>query len=325
MLKHEQDTATGFPIEQKLLWLLGELMSELTTATNLAALQRLLARKLRWIIDFEQCTLAVWSKPSDREYLLFDITSPSKADSATPQKIPLDQGWPGKAIVESKPYFLADLTQLPSSVIVPANPVLDTESKARSLMLLPLRVGERTVGSLNFSSKTPGAYSIYWRNVASLLASQVAGQLGSVIAHEQTSLALKKLAKAQAQLKSACRFRERVMESLNEALYTLDLEGKFKLVNWRTAEISGYSVEALLGFPFLELFSHSEATQIQKHLLEIISNGVPLNQYDTELIKRDGSQVDITFSLTPLFVEGEISAVVGIARHNMKRQKTGKS
>lgn len=181
-------------------------------------------------------------------------------------------------------------------------------------MLLPLRVGESTVGSLNFSSNTPNAYSINWRFLVSLLASQVAGQLGSVLAHEQTSLALKALALSQAQLKSAYEFRELVMESATEAIYTLDLEGNFTLVNRRTAEMTGYSVEALLRFSFLELFSPDEATDIQKQLLAIISHGVSIDQYNAELISKDGSRKNITFSLAPIFLEGKISAVVGTAQ-----------
>lgn len=326
MLKQEHpigktDTTAGFerstaPMDQELLWLLGELANELTAATTLEALQRILTRKLRWILDFGQCSLAVQSKPSDNNYQLLDITSPSKAKNTIPQRIPLDQGWSGKVIAESKPYFIADLAQLPPSVILPTNAGLGIDPKACSLMLLPLRVGQRTVGSLSFSSKTPGAYSTNWRSLASLLASQVAGQLGSVLAQEQTSLALKNLARSQAQLKNTCDFRERVIESLTEAVYTLDLEGQINLVNRRTAEITGYSVEALMGLSFLELFPQTEATQIKRHLLEIISNGVSLEEYDAGLIRKDGMLTNIRFSLAPLFVEGEIAAVVGTAREN---------
>lgn len=301
-------------IDQVPLWLLVELANELSTATSLEILQRILTNKLRWILDFDRCTLAVHCKPSDTDYLILDITSPSKAESTSPQKIPLAHGWPGRAIAESKPYFLPDLTQLPPSVILPVNPQIGIAPKACSLMLLPLRMGERTIGSLNFSSNTPNAYSVTWRNIASLLASQVAAQLGSVLAHEQTSLAMKTLARAQAQLKSAYEFRERVMESVTDAIYTLDLDGNFTLVNRRTAEISGYSVEALLGFPFLELFSPQQATEIKHHLLAIINHGFSIELYGAELIRKDGSRKIITFSLAPLFLGGKISAVVGTAQ-----------
>lgn len=300
--------------DSELLWLLAELGNELSTAMNFEALRRILCRKLRWVIDFSQCTLAVHFKPVDTEYLLFDITSPSKAESVVPQRIPLDKGWSGKVILESKPYFLTDLTNLSPSVILPTKTDLSIAPKACSVMLLPLRVRERTVGSLNFSSKIPGAYSITLRGLTSLLASQVAGQLGSVLAHEQASLALKTLARAQVELKRAYEFREQVMESLTDALYTLDLEGRFEFVNRRTTEITGYSVEALVGFPFLELFSPNEETNIQKQILEIISNRASITRCEAELIRKDGTQKNITFSLAPLFLEGKIAAVVGTAQ-----------
>lgn len=307
-----QQSAT--PIDQVPLWLLAELATELSTATNFETLQRILTRKLRWIFDFDLCTLALQSKPLDTEYVLFDITSPSKAESTSPQKILLSEGWPGRVLTESKPYFLADLTQLPPSVILPTNAGLGISPKACSLMLLPLQVREHTFGSLNFSSNTPNAYSINWRFLAVLLASQVAGQLDSVLAHEQISLALKALALSQAKLKSAYEFRERVMESATDAIYALDLESNFTLVNRRIAEMTGYSVEALLGFPFLKLFSPDRATDIQKQLLAIISHGVSIDQYGAELISKDGRRKIITFSLAPIFLEGKISAVVGTAQ-----------
>lgn len=160
---HQQSTT---PIDELPLLLLVELANELSTATNFAALQGILTRKLRWIIDFDQCTLAVQAKPVDTDYVLFDITSPSKAEYNFPKKILLSEGWPGRVIAESKPYFLADLTHLPPSLMSPTSAV-GISPNACSLMLLPLRVGELTVGSLNFSSNTPNAYSINWRYLAS--------------------------------------------------------------------------------------------------------------------------------------------------------------
>lgn len=202
----------GFPIPgpsgqptaaEGALWLLGELASELSTALDLENLQRILCRKLRWIFDCDRCTLAVWCEPSDTEYLLFEITSPSKAEHIPPQKILLTQGWPGKVLTEAKPYFIEDLTQLSPLVALPTNAHWGIDLQAGSLMLLPLRTGERTIGSLNFSAKTPGTYSIAWRSLATLLATQVGGQLGSILAHQRTTSALKALELSQTQLKNA--------------------------------------------------------------------------------------------------------------------------
>ena len=86
---HEQSTS----LAQVPLWLLVELANELSTATNLETLQRILARKLRWIFNFDRCTLAIQSQPTDTEYVLLDITSPSKAESTLPEKFSFAQGW----------------------------------------------------------------------------------------------------------------------------------------------------------------------------------------------------------------------------------------
>jgi PAS domain S-box-containing protein len=298
---------SGSPIAQEPLLLLAELANQLTRATDLAALQQILSRQLRWILDFDRCTLAIRAADVETEYLLFEITSPSKAKAIPPQKISIEQGWSGRVLLDAKPYFVEDLSQLPPLIIPPPNPEWGIVSQTRSLMLLPLQIGERTIGSLNFSSKTVGAYSIAWRNLASLLASQVGGQLGSVI--------------TQVQLKSAYEFRERLMESATDAIYTLDLEGNFTLVNQRTVEITGYSVEELLGLSFLKLFYPEQSNRIQTLLLEIINCGVAINQYDAEILRKDGNSKIICFNLAPLFLEGKISAIVSTAQDMSDRQQ----
>ncbi|MBV8887778.1 MAG: GAF domain-containing protein [Chroococcidiopsidaceae cyanobacterium CP_BM_RX_35] len=195
---------SGFPIAQEPLLLLAELASELSTATDLETLQQILARKLRWIVDFDRCTLAVRVEALDNEYLLFETTSPRRAESTPTQEIPIEEGVLGRVIADSQPYFIQDLAQLASSMDLPAiAQAWGIAADARSLMVLPLRIGERTIGSLNFSSHRTGVYSVAWRNLTSLLAAQVGGQLGSLL--------------SQMQLKSAYECRERAMESAAEA------------------------------------------------------------------------------------------------------------
>lgn len=178
-------------------------------------------------------------------------------------------------------------------------------------MVLPLQVGKRTIGSLNFSSNTPNTYSTNWRDMASLLACQVAGHLSSVLAQEQAVLALKALAVSQAKLKSAYEFRQRVMESATNAIYALDLQGNFTLANRRMVEITGYSVDTLLKLSFIELFSPTQASNIQKQLLAVVDDGISIDAYHAELIKQDGAEQIISLSLVPVFLDGDISALVG--------------
>ncbi len=296
---------SGSPIAQEPVMVLAELASELNTATDFEALQQILARRLRWLLDFARCTLVIRANSEDTEYLVLEVTSPSKAKKIPPQKIPVEQGWSGTVLRDSKPYFIEDLAQLPS-IISPPKEDWGIAPKARSLMLLPLRIGERTIGSLNFSSYTVGAYSITWLNLASLLATQVGGQIGSIL--------------TKMQLESAYEFRKRVMESATDAIFTLDLQGNFTLVNQRTAEITGYTVAELMGLPFLKLFHFRDATQVQTLLKATISQGVT-NHYDVEIVRKDNSEKIITFNLAPLFIEGKIAAIASTAQDITERKQ----
>ncbi len=216
-----EDRAKVF-IANEPLWLLGELASELSQALDLETLQNILSHKLRWIFDFDRCTLAVWPKPIDSEYLLFEITGSSLSGCTPPQRIPLSEGWPGRVLTESKPYFLVDITQLPPLVTPPINAQIGIDSKACSLMLLPLRTKERTIGSLNFSAKRLGTYSVASWHLTSLLAAQIGGQLVSILAHQQTCMTcttIKTSEQSQAELKRDMKLCERRVAELEAQVH----------------------------------------------------------------------------------------------------------
>ncbi|HVT35277.1 MAG TPA: HAMP domain-containing protein, partial [Nevskiaceae bacterium] len=59
---------------------------------------------------------------------------------------------------------------------------------------------------------------------------------------------------AEEALRSANDFRQKVMESATNAIYALDLQGRFTLINRRTCEITGRSEAELLGHHFGMLF-----------------------------------------------------------------------
>lgn len=253
------------------LWLLGELASELSTALDLENLQSILSHKLRWIFDFDRCTLAVWPEPSDIEYLILEITNPSQAKSTSLQRASINQGWSGKVLTESKPYFLANLTQLPPSITLPTNPHWGIDLKACSLMLLPLRAGERTIGSLNFSSSRPGTYSVAWLNLASLLAAQVGGQLGSILAHQRATLALNTLELSQAQLRSAIKSREQMMVQLEEQMLELQKLNQLKdeFLNTVSHELRAPLANIKMAIHMLKVTSSAKRTD---HYLQILED-----------------------------------------------------
>jgi PAS domain S-box-containing protein len=104
-------------------------------------------------------------------------------------------------------------------------------------------------------------------------------------------------------LRSALDFRERLMEAVSSAIGALDSGGKFVLANRRLAEITGYSVEALLGRSFHTLAAPEEVARINDLFNAALNNGLSASQVEVEVLREDGATRTINFSLHPLLLE----------------------
>lgn len=219
-MNEEKESAS---LDNELLWLLVELTSRLNTANDLESLQDLLNRNLRWILDFDRCTLAIRLEPNDDRFQLLEIVSSKPAGQLTTQAFPLADNWPSRVLMEGKPYFLDDLTQPPPTVRLPADLKCGVDSTAKSLMLLPLQFGEQLIGSLNFSSNRTQAYTVRSRNLATMLALHLGSKLGSMLAYQRTATTLSNLLTYQAHydlltgLPNRKLFEDRVQQILEQA------------------------------------------------------------------------------------------------------------
>ncbi|MGF1576143.1 MAG: ATP-binding protein [Cyanophyceae cyanobacterium] len=172
------------------LWLLGELASELSGAQTLDQIQLLLSRKLRWIINFERCTLAIWHHPAASTYELRELSDPQQALQSGSQWLSFGTDWISNVLQSSKP-LLGDPTADPWFKPYQSHSTQPgIIEHPRSLLLLPLRTGSRTVGSLNLSARSQDVYPLGIRNLVMLLASQLGGHLGAALHHRQTQIRL---------------------------------------------------------------------------------------------------------------------------------------
>lgn len=170
----------GSEVVPESIWLLGELAGELSRTQTLDEFQMLLSRRLRWVVNFDRCTLAIWYHPLDPTYELRELTHPHQARVA------------GSQLVRFGEDLLSDVLQTARPRL--GDPKLGQDwgpesgliDGAQSVLMLPLRTGSQTIGSLNFSSSQAHHYPVGIRKMVSLLASQVAGHLGFLLAHRQT-------------------------------------------------------------------------------------------------------------------------------------------
>ena len=116
-----------------------------------------------------------------------------------------------------------------------------------------------------------------------------------------------------------------IVESSNDAIITLSLEGI--IINWNKAaeHIYGYSAEEILG----KNVSILEPPKIKgeiKQLSEQIKLGEKIQQYETLRLKKDGSILNVSITLSPVFdSSGKLMAISGIVRNITRRIKAEKA
>lgn len=122
-------------------------------------------------------------------------------------------------------------------------------------------------------------------------------------------------------LRAANNFRELVMESATNAIYALDLEGRFTFVNRRVTEITGYPEDELLGQPSGIVFDPGPLALATEQFEKAAKFGERVSGFEVELRQKSGALVTISFSYTPLIENGNITGVVGTAEDITARKQ----
>lgn len=118
---------------------------------------------------------------------------------------------------------------------------------------------------------------------------------------------------AEAALLTAHQFREKVMESSTNAIYTMDMEGRFTTANTRTCEITGYPLEELLGRTWANMVREADLPDLLTAFVSTVEGREPITNREIVLQQKQGTEVVITFSIAPLRRDGVIFGVVGAA------------
>lgn len=118
---------------------------------------------------------------------------------------------------------------------------------------------------------------------------------------------------AEQDLKSATEFREKIMQSVTNAIYMIDIEGRFVVVNRRICTMTGYAESELVGMQFDELFPPERLVDLRKVFEAVIHTGVPIEHYETSLVRKDKQVIMISFSSAAFYKEGAVIGVVGAA------------
>jgi PAS domain S-box-containing protein len=112
-----------------------------------------------------------------------------------------------------------------------------------------------------------------------------------------------------------------VVESSNDAIITRSIDGIITSWNKGAEQIYGYSAEEILGKNVTSLIPPSFNNETEA-LSEIIEKGEKVQHYETLRLRKDGTIINVSISVSPVFSTcGKITAISVIARDITKRKK----
>ncbi|MHB8453347.1 MAG: PAS domain S-box protein [Acidiferrobacterales bacterium] len=109
------------------------------------------------------------------------------------------------------------------------------------------------------------------------------------------------------------KFRNKVLEHVTNAIFALDLDGCFTMVNRAATEISGYPAHALIGRSGAALFAPEKLPEMTEQFQRIVVNGESVLRYEVEFLRPDGARRIVSLSGAPLYQKGRITGVAGLA------------
>jgi PAS domain S-box-containing protein len=110
-----------------------------------------------------------------------------------------------------------------------------------------------------------------------------------------------------------------IVETSLDAIYQVDRSGTFMFINESFANMFGYEREELVGKHFADLLGEETLPGIARMVEDVFSGQ---NVRDETLVKhKDGHEIPVIFSATPLMANGNIIGLTGILRDITERRK----
>jgi diguanylate cyclase (GGDEF)-like protein/PAS domain S-box-containing protein len=119
--------------------------------------------------------------------------------------------------------------------------------------------------------------------------------------------------RAETTLEKTNEFLKNVLETISDAVFALDLNGKFTLANQRLSQMTGYKHHELIGMPFTRIFASESLAEVQRMLHTAVSDTVKERRFEAHVAHADSHQRIVTCSLLPLKRGERTIGIVGTA------------
>lgn len=217
-------------------------------------------------------------------------------------RIPYPKDFTWETIIGGKPIYCSDVDK--DTSIAPAGKEAGTKSYAS----MPLRSEGNTIGTINVHSLLKGAFNREHFKILSDVAKQI-------------EVAIRNAKQAEA-IKESKEKYQTLIEHSNDWVWEVDTNGSFRDVNPKVREIIGYEPELLIGKTAFDFISAKELRRFSDMLNPYFSEKKPFKRLEKQLIHKDGHEVIIELSGTPIFDgQGNFQGFLGVAEDITQRRK----
>lgn len=105
-----------------------------------------------------------------------------------------------------------------------------------------------------------------------------------------------------------------------DAVFTLDLDGKFIQFNQAGSDLIHYSEAEILGQHYEALVPPEDVERTREHF-ESAKEGVP-QRYEIKVFQRSGGVLDIDITNMPIVVDGKVTGIHGVAKDRTEQRQT---
>jgi len=118
-----------------------------------------------------------------------------------------------------------------------------------------------------------------------------------------------------------------ILESAREAIYALDLEGRYQWCNQAMLDLTGYKPEDIIGHHFLDR-THVDDREMRRDRFADVLRG-EAQSFESRYLASDGGIRHALVNSAPIIVDGRITGVLGIARdvteQKQERERAGRA
>jgi len=219
--------------------LLSEVVLLIAQTTDLPQLLRQFVGKVKWVLDFERCTLALLSSDRQSYQLQTLLEKRDSIPKVTAETVPVAQGLMGQVIQNCQVRLISDVAATATEFPHPADAALWDGSLA-TILAVPLEAFGRVLGVLTFATSKANGYSREDIKVAVSIATHLAIAIDRAWQTQE-------LQKANAELSRLASF-----PILNPTpIIEVDLQGKVHFLNPAAQKIFPQSWDQGFASPLL--------------------------------------------------------------------------